>query len=69
IRHAREANPSIAVLARAHSDDEVAYLLGAGADAAVMGEREIARSMCEAVDGLERWFPPRATAPSAPDAA
>ncbi|HEY6942378.1 YbaL family putative K(+) efflux transporter, partial [Dokdonella sp.] len=47
IRHAREANPSIAVLARAHSDDEVAYLLGAGADAAVMGEREIARSMCE----------------------
>jgi len=39
IRHAREANPAIAVLARAHSDDEVAYLLGCGADAAVMGER------------------------------
>ena len=56
IRHARAANPAIAVLARAHSDEEVAYLLGAGADAAVMGEREIARSMCESIDGLARWF-------------
>jgi CPA2 family monovalent cation:H+ antiporter-2 len=44
------------VLARAHSDEEVAYLLRAGADAAVMGEREIARSMCESVDSLARWF-------------
>ncbi|MBA8889467.1 CPA2 family monovalent cation:H+ antiporter-2 [Dokdonella fugitiva] len=69
IRHAREANPAIAVLARAHSDDEVAYLLGCGADAAVMGEREIARSMCESIDGLARWFQPRAAAPAAPDAA
>ncbi|MFC4821045.1 YbaL family putative K(+) efflux transporter [Dokdonella ginsengisoli] len=56
IRHARAQNPSIAVLARAHSDDEVAYLLGCGADAAIMGEREIARSMCESVGGLERYF-------------
>jgi CPA2 family monovalent cation:H+ antiporter-2 len=56
IRHARAHNPSIAVLARAHSDDEVAYLLGCGADAAIMGEREIARSMCESVGGLERYF-------------
>jgi CPA2 family monovalent cation:H+ antiporter-2 len=43
-------------MARAHSDEEVAYLLRNGADAAIMGEREIARSMCEAVDGLARWF-------------
>jgi len=71
IRHAREANPSIAVLARAHSDEAVAYLLGAGADAAVMGEREIARSMCESIDGLTRWFSRRqdAAAAPAPDAA
>ena len=68
IRHAREANPAIAVLARAHSDEEVAYLLGCGADAAVMGEREIARSMCESVDGLARWFR-RPDAEAAPDAA
>ncbi len=56
IRHARAINPGIAVLARAHSDDEVAYLIGCGADAAVMGEREIARSMCESIDGLTRYF-------------
>jgi CPA2 family monovalent cation:H+ antiporter-2 len=56
IQHARALNPGIAVLARAHSDDEVAYLLGCGADAAIMGEREIARSMCESVDGLTRYF-------------
>jgi len=56
IQHARALNPAIAVLARAHSDADVAYLLGCGADAAIMGEREIARSMCEAVDGLARYF-------------
>ncbi|WP_395679220.1 YbaL family putative K(+) efflux transporter [Dokdonella sp.] len=66
IRHAREANPRIAVLARAHSDEEMAYLLGAGADAAVMGEREIARSMCESVDSLTRWFERGANAPNTP---
>ena len=69
IRRARELNPAIAVLARAHSDDEVAYLLACGADAAVMGEREIARSMCESIDGLARWFDraPAAPAPRAVD--
>ncbi|MET0231573.1 MAG: YbaL family putative K(+) efflux transporter [Rhodanobacteraceae bacterium] len=52
IEHARAANPSLAVLARAHSDSEVDYLLAHGADAAIMGEREIARSMCESVESL-----------------
>ena len=56
IRHARQINPQIAVLARAHADDEVAYLLECGADAAIMGEREIARSMLESVAGLTRLF-------------
>jgi CPA2 family monovalent cation:H+ antiporter-2 len=56
IKHARALNPAIAVLTRAHSDDEIAYLLGCGADAAIMGEREIARGMCESVDGLTRYF-------------
>jgi CPA2 family monovalent cation:H+ antiporter-2 len=56
IKRARQINPAIAVLARAHSDDDVAYLLGCGADAAVMGEREIARSMCDSIDSLARWF-------------
>ncbi len=52
IEHARAANPALAVLARAHSDSEVNYLLAHGADAAIMGEREIARSMCESVESL-----------------
>jgi len=52
VRHVRAINPGIAVLARAHSDADVDYLLAAGADAAIMGEREIARSMCESVDSL-----------------
>jgi monovalent cation:H+ antiporter-2, CPA2 family len=52
VEHAREVNPQIAVLVRAHADDDVAYLLSQGADAAIMGEREIARSICEAVGAL-----------------
>src|SRR5690606_9605519 len=69
IRRARAANPAIAVLARAHSDEDVAYLLNAGADAAIMGEREIARSMCESIGGLERWFERRAALAAEADGA
>ena len=65
IKRARQINPAIAVLARAHSDDDVAYLLGCGADAAVMGEREIARSMCDSIDSLARWFERRPDASAA----
>jgi CPA2 family monovalent cation:H+ antiporter-2 len=57
IKQAREANPGIAILARAHSDEEVAYLLKAGADATIMGESEIARSMCDSVEALVRLAP------------
>ena len=57
IKQAREVNPGIAILARAHSDDEVAYLLKAGADATIMGESEIARSMCDSVESLVRLAP------------
>ena len=54
IKLAREANPGLAILARAHSDEEVAYLHKAGADATIMGESEIARSMCDSVESLVR---------------
>jgi len=57
IRQAREVNPALAILARAHSDEEVAYLLKAGADATIMGESEIARSMCDSVESLIRLAP------------
>ena len=42
---AREANPALQILARAHSDEEVAHLERHGADHVVMGEREIARRL------------------------
>jgi monovalent cation:H+ antiporter-2, CPA2 family len=44
---ARAANPTIAIVARAHSDDEVAHLEKFGADIVIMGEREIARGMVD----------------------
>ena len=56
VRRARALNPSIAILARAHSDHDVEYLLKQGADAAIMGEREIARSMVESVQQLDVYF-------------
>ena len=45
ILRARAANPQIAVIARAHSDDEVEHLTKLGADTVIMGEREIARGI------------------------
>jgi voltage-gated potassium channel Kch len=38
-------NPSIEIIARAHSDAEVAHLKKFGADLIIMGEREIARGI------------------------
>ena len=45
----RAINPSLTVLARAHSDGEVKYLLEHGADGAVLAERELAYSLAEMV--------------------
>jgi CPA2 family monovalent cation:H+ antiporter-2 len=47
VLHAREENPTIDIIARAHFDAEVDYLSKIGAGTVVMGEREIARSMLE----------------------
>ena len=47
VEQARQANPSIRIIARAHSDDEVNHLTDLGADTVIMGEREIARGMLE----------------------
>ena len=44
-QRARELNSRIVVIARAHSDEEVNYLSGLGADHVIMGEREIAAKM------------------------
>ena len=45
IEQARAANPSITIIARAHSDAEVDYLKARGADRTVMGEEQIAAKM------------------------
>jgi CPA2 family monovalent cation:H+ antiporter-2 len=45
VAQARAANPRLLILARAHSDAEVAHLEGYGANRTIMGEREIARQM------------------------
>ncbi|EPJ7366524.1 YbaL family putative K(+) efflux transporter [Pluralibacter gergoviae] len=42
---AREKNPHIEIIARAHYDDEVDYITERGANEVVMGEREIANTM------------------------
>jgi len=56
IEHARALKPGIAVIARAHTDRDIDYLLAHGADAAVMGEREIARSMLDSVHKLDAYL-------------
>jgi CPA2 family monovalent cation:H+ antiporter-2 len=50
IEQARRVHPLLPIVARAHSDDEVRYLSGLGADSVIMGEREIARGMIVLVD-------------------
>jgi len=44
---ARDLNPKLQIVARAHSDAEVDHLQANGADVTIMGEREIARGMLE----------------------
>ncbi|HUD51270.1 YbaL family putative K(+) efflux transporter, partial [Parvibaculum sp.] len=51
VQQARKANPSLEIIARAHSDAEVDYLRQHGANLIIMGEREIARGMIEHVLG------------------
>lgn len=56
---ARRENPSIRILARAHSDAEVDHLTQQGADVVIMGEREIALAMLTYVSSEEGNDPAR----------
>jgi CPA2 family monovalent cation:H+ antiporter-2 len=47
IERARLSNPNLKIVARAHSESDVEHLTRVGADAVIMGEREIARGMIE----------------------
>jgi CPA2 family monovalent cation:H+ antiporter-2 len=49
VGHARETNPDLTIIARAHFDAEVDHLKAQGANVVIMGEREIALGMVEAV--------------------
>jgi CPA2 family monovalent cation:H+ antiporter-2 len=51
VSQARTTNPGMRIVARAHSDAEVDHLMGLGANAVVMGEREIARGLIEEMSG------------------
>ena len=55
-------NPSISVLARAHSEAEVKHLLEHGADAAVLAERELAYSLVDMVMATPPYRAPRVDA-------
>lgn len=50
IATARARNPKIEIIARAHYDDEVTYIMERGANKVVMGEREIASSMLDSIN-------------------
>ena len=47
VEQGRAANPTLEIIARAHSDEEVRHLERCGADLVIMGEHEIARRMAE----------------------
>jgi CPA2 family monovalent cation:H+ antiporter-2 len=47
VAQAKQRNPGLKIVARAHSDAEVEHLDHHGADAVVMGEREIAGAMID----------------------
>jgi CPA2 family monovalent cation:H+ antiporter-2 len=56
-RQARAANPSLQIIARAHSDAEAEHLQKYGADVTIMAERELAHAM------LDHAFAARAPGP------
>ncbi|HEX7858584.1 MAG TPA: YbaL family putative K(+) efflux transporter [Sphingobium sp.] len=47
VEQARRLNPDLRIVARAHSDGDVAHLEGMGANQAIMAEREIAGRMAD----------------------
>jgi CPA2 family monovalent cation:H+ antiporter-2 len=51
IEHGRSANPGLEIIARAHSNAEVEYLIKFGATLIVVGEEEIARRILSHLDG------------------
>jgi CPA2 family monovalent cation:H+ antiporter-2 len=63
VAQAREKNAALPIVARAHSEEEIAHLKKHGATLVVMGEHEIAKAMIAAVPPAP---PPAGTATSEP---
>ena len=51
VEQARKVNPSLRIIARAHSDEEEVYLRDLGANEVIMGEREIGLGMLGWAEG------------------
>jgi CPA2 family monovalent cation:H+ antiporter-2 len=66
VEHARSVNPALEIVARAHSDAASDHLTAHGADAVIMGEREIAHGMLGFMAGAPTpsTAPPAAAAPA-----
>ncbi|CEJ10646.1 Inner membrane protein YbaL [bacterium YEK0313] len=70
IDKSKACNPTITIIARAHSDAEVEHLSGLGADVVIMGEREIAKGILDhAADPAGGGAPPQGSPPPMPPAA
>ncbi len=52
VQQARAISPKLPIIARAHSEEEIDYLMRHGASLVVMGEHEIAKAMLETVGKL-----------------
>uniref|UniRef100_A0A9E7ZG46 Kef family K(+) transporter n=1 Tax=Bosea sp. NBC_00436 TaxID=2969620 RepID=A0A9E7ZG46_9HYPH len=63
---ARAENPALPIVARAHSDAEVAHLTKCGATLTIMGEAEIARAMLSLCQNLRGAAPVEPDAPAEP---
>lgn len=50
VQQARAINSALPIIARAHSEAEIAHLMKHGATLVVMGEHEIAKAMIENID-------------------
>jgi CPA2 family monovalent cation:H+ antiporter-2 len=66
VEQARKINPSLMIIARAHSDEEESYLRDLGANEVIMGEREIGLGMIEQVPHAATVEPPAAVVMPAP---
>ncbi|HET6609892.1 MAG TPA: YbaL family putative K(+) efflux transporter [Rhodopila sp.] len=60
VQQARAANPTLQIIARAHADGEVEHLRELGADAVIMGEREIAHGIVALIGSTDEELVERA---------